>query len=224
MRTSERELLGLASAAAVGKGYPHGISDDLARAAVWLVQRDADGLGALIHSVPRDDTATRGPVSTAADLPAVIADVHVGSDGPGLLDLLLADRLRRRADRSVVTESMTLRLSGLDSPMLLVGLCGVAATATGTAVHLRFAGATPVTPEAFMAATAEDARRSAVGEAVEIFYPADDDPVDAIVPPTRLVVSDERWAEAEALAARTYVPASEQSRHSGAGAGLTDND
>jgi len=37
-------------------------------------------------------------------------------------------------------------------------------------------------------------------------------------------VADGDWSEIGALAARTYVPASEQSRLAGAGAGLTDND
>jgi len=40
----------------------------------------------------------------------------------------------------------------------------------------------------------------------------------------QLDIPDHRWSVLEALAARTYVPASTESRASGAGAGLTDND
>ena len=39
-----------------------------------------------------------------------------------------------------------------------------------------------------------------------------------------VVIPDADWAKWDALAAKTYVPATEESRLSGAGAGLTDND
>jgi hypothetical protein len=45
------------------------------------------------------------------------------------------------------------------------------------------------------------------------------------VPPrTQIAVADESWRDLLRLAARTYVPASEQSRLRGAGAGLSDSD
>jgi hypothetical protein len=42
--------------------------------------------------------------------------------------------------------------------------------------------------------------------------------------PSRVYISDENMAKWQALAAKTYVPETEQSRLGGAGAGLTDND
>lgn len=42
--------------------------------------------------------------------------------------------------------------------------------------------------------------------------------------PTSVGVAPEDWAVLKALAARTYVPATEESRLRGAGAGLRDND
>lgn len=47
---------------------------------------------------------------------------------------------------------------------------------------------------------------------------------DKIKLPARIDVADEVIAKWRALAALTYVPETEQSRHGGAGAGLTDND
>ncbi len=44
------------------------------------------------------------------------------------------------------------------------------------------------------------------------------------LPPTRARVPASRWREIDAFAARTYVPASAESRLAGAGAGLDDND
>ena len=47
---------------------------------------------------------------------------------------------------------------------------------------------------------------------------------DRIPLPERLTISDTLWAHLQRLAAKTYVPATEASRLSGAGAGLSDND
>ena len=44
------------------------------------------------------------------------------------------------------------------------------------------------------------------------------------VRPPRVFISDENMAKWQALAAKTYVPETEQSRLGGAGAGLNDND
>ena len=44
------------------------------------------------------------------------------------------------------------------------------------------------------------------------------------VRPPRVFITDENMAKWQALAAKTYVPETEQSRLGGAGAGLTDND
>jgi len=51
-----------------------------------------------------------------------------------------------------------------------------------------------------------------------------DDPVSRGVDDAQIDIPDHRWSVLEALAARTYVPATTESRASGAGAGLTDND
>jgi len=45
-----------------------------------------------------------------------------------------------------------------------------------------------------------------------------------VLPPDRIVLPDDIYAKLTALAARTYVPESSQSRALGAGAGLDDND
>lgn len=48
--------------------------------------------------------------------------------------------------------------------------------------------------------------------------------VGAARPPARVAVNADDWARIGALAHRTYVPSTAESRAKGAGAGLTDND
>ncbi len=226
MLTSQRELLGLASAAATGMGYPYGIGDDLARAVVWLVVRDADGLGALMTSTPRTE-----PIAPSGSGPVSVDGVHVGSDGSALLDLLIANH---RATRNAGGERMSLRLRLLDSPLLLIGLAGTAAEIGDPALDFLVgegSGASAsVATSALTVSGAADAALigrfdlEAMGMAVEISCRTGGPSGGEAPQPTRLIVGDDRWTAAEELAHRTYVPASEHSRHSGAGAGLTDND
>lgn len=212
MRTSQRELRGLATAAGLGMGYPHGLAEELARAVVWLTVRGIDGLGALLDV---------GPVASVHpdDLSGA---VHVGLQGPGVLDLLIAEP-------DVVRE-----LHDLDSAWLFVGLCGVAALRHDVSIELS-GGNSSLTVSAGTVAV-DLARRS-----VRALADTTDGPLHVTCHSThsatpgvaataagpqvaRLSVDDERWRAAEQLAAKTYVPTSEHSRHHGAGAGVTDND
>jgi len=87
-----------------------------------------------------------------------------------------------------------------DSPTLLEGMAGVASTRTATFVT------TPTVDGRFTVVCA------AVGEASPFAIR------------TVVAVDEEQFATASALAARILVPATDESRLSGAGAGLTDND
>ena len=86
-----------------------------------------------------------------------------------------------------------------DSPLLLEGMAGVA-------------GST------FALSNGDGANRVSIE--VELSAPSDAQGARS----TAVEVDAQAWAAAGELAARVYVPATEESRLSGAGAGLTDND
>ncbi len=214
MRTSQRELRGLATSAALGMGYPHGLAEELARAVVWLTVGNVDGLGALlavgpVASIHLDNRsgASRG-------------GFQVGLQGPGMLDLLIAE------------PDAGLELAELDSTWLFVGLCGVASQRHGVTIELR-SGSSALRVGADTPDLASGSARALVDNADGPLHvtcrPIDsalsgDGPAAPGSQVARLSVDDERWRAAEELAAKTYVPTSEHSRHHGAGAGVTDND
>ncbi len=92
----------------------------------------------------------------------------------------------------------------------------VIVTAPDSALLLRgMAGISSDDERSFVLSTGVDGQVEIVASA-----PA----VEAIRPLTAVDVDERRWAEAGVLAARILVPATDESRSSGAGAGLTDND
>lgn len=207
------ELQTLIYKAAVGAGLPTGIAQEISVAGVWLAQRRfpvceviaralADAYGASVNCTKND----RG-----FDL----ADARAAIAGPSAIDLLLA------TDQS----NCEIGLTGLDEPLLLLGFVGVAADCTGVTISMS-------TPEHLFAIVC-------AGNVDKTTFPAIG-PIDVILrrasgkadttltaPATRYdpaALSDTGWSQLEQLARRTYVPATDQSRASGAGAGLTDND
>lgn len=116
----------------------------------------------------------------------------------------------------------TTSVERVESPMLLVGLLGVAAARHGANFSVTCgdsAAAVQITP------------RSLAGPADTITTPLEITSTVAAseqrtdVPRAlRVQVSDSDWRSVNTAAARIYVPSSERSRATGAGAGLTDND
>lgn len=210
MIVSSNELLAAAHKATTGAGYPTGIAEEVSRATVWLCHQGLDGVTASLAGI--EDANVTPPRLLPGQLIA-FGDARAAMHGPSAIDLLVAGA----APDGIV-------MYDLDSPLLLVGLAGVAAAShsagftltdedgkrcvlspvgfdgdahlTPAKVHLR-----ATTPQDF---TPEGKRESAGRAGIE--------------------VDDRLWSRLSEYAARTYVPATEQSRIAGAGAGLTDND
>jgi hypothetical protein len=194
--------------AATGAGWPYGLAEDAGRAAAWLAARGLDGVGSALASLEA------GPAPVAAERTAggwILQGARSVAAGPSCFDLLQAGA----RGTSVILED-------IDQPLMLVGLGGVAAAERGCAYRLESGagfhadiGGDAVTPtgpvpgpgatlRAVRSAEAPDARPSEPVPGVEI--------------------DDALWARVKALAAKSYVPATEQSRARGAGAGEIDND
>jgi hypothetical protein len=111
----------------------------------------------------------------------------------------------------------------VDSPFLIIGLAGSAAVNYGIEIDLEFShggeasvsaqnlvlsGPLPVPGTDIVITIRKSGRKTAQGK-----------------PLIRgVVIGEDTWREAEALAARTYVASTDESRAQGAGAGMTDND
>lgn len=203
------ELDNLLRKAAVGGGFPVGNAIAIAAAGVWLarrgfpvceiVQRALSGGMAAIR-LTHDDGRARFDTARAA------------IDGVAAIDLLLAGA------GDVV-------LCDLDEPRLVLGLAGAAGAANGTGfalgtgeIEIAIGGTAEIAPATF------DLSR---GCTLQLTLKADLPGHGSAPSATRYdpaAAGDCGWDAIQRLAYTTYVPASDQSRLSGAGAGLTDND
>lgn len=209
MRRSLNEIELMARKAAVGAGWASGLAEDAGRAAAWLCRHGYDGVQAVYASVrtgPRDISVE----DTQTGL--VFHDARAARAGPSALDLL--------ADGGM-TEHAILR--NVDSPVMLLGLAGTLSAQYGTAVGLEFAnGARARVASDCLQITGAVSYASCDVQVQRITWsgvPAR--PTDAT---TGFNANEDIWAKLESLAAKTYVPATDESRRRGAGAGLIDND
>lgn len=209
MICSLNEIGGAVQKAAVGSGYPAGPAADLAAAAVWLCSRRLDGVGAALATLASgfDAEARRQD----GDASIHLSDAAVGRWGSSPFELLATAGFER-----VVVERP-------DSPLLLLGFAGIVARSTGVAFALSDGSDAPVVVTGSGLTTAGDAWAGATTVRIEMADAADDDIAPDEVP-RGVDVGDEDWSKANDLAARTYVPATDASRLTGAGADLDDND
>ncbi len=206
MICSLNEIGGLLRKAAMGSGYPVGLADAMSAAGVWLCARDLDGVGAVLAAL---DGGFEPTLELQRDHETLtIANASIGRCGASVPELLASGEVGR-----IVLEDP-------DSLMLLVGMAGVAATVGSTAFAL-------TTGEGHSAIVDSNGlsggRMDAVVGKVEIEL-AESRSQPSSSAHGAVSVNDQQWERVSSLAARVYVPATDESRLSGAGAGLTDND
>ncbi len=193
-----------------GVGQPTGVAEDLARAGVWLCRLGCDGVSLVLAGFEANDNRDR-PLEVGGKQTMLSATHPVHSALAGI-DFALND-----------LDTLVRLPAGLPVPEIIVGLAGVAADqfdrqftisiATGEVIEVGKSGVSA------MPSTA------AVEQALEIVASRSepDDPACKLID-DRPQIDDVVWERALEYAALTYVPASDESRASGAGAGLTDND
>jgi len=193
--------------AATGAGYPYGLAEDIGQAAGWLCARGQDGVRACLAGI---GYGYRPPLMAADG--KTFSDARVAACGPSALDLLFASE-----------PGGGVRLTAVDAPLLLVGLAGARAEAWSAAIELAFSdGCTFHVAPAGFEATASIPN---AGVDVVISHAGGAGTSDIRAATANGVeVEPGLWARVQALAAKTYVTASETSRESGAGAGNIDND
>lgn len=215
MTLSLNEVDALAKKAARGAGFAWGIAEDTGKAVRWLCAAQVDGCAPLALYLAGCE---------GADVSARIAgqgnlwSAKAGRLCPLLAGVSLSDRADMLKDRPI-------RLEHVAYPILLAPFAGLAAQHLKASVVLAWDAAWVATDGQALALRGETGAPAATVTAR--LDPGFDSGVDpAHRPPTasRAAPSQETLAVLNRLAHRTYAPATEASRLSGAGGRLADND
>jgi hypothetical protein len=196
--------------AAIGAGLPVGLAEDVGHAGAWLAARGHDGVRAVLMAV-RDGMSTPViPVKENGRL--VFSSARIAVCGPSAIDILVGD--------DSVDEALLLNV---DSPLLIIGLVGGAAQSYDLEMTIGFRNGSNVSLVAGDMVMTGPVPAAGTEAVITICKTVDKTPTKKITT-RRVLVDEEIWHEAHALAARTYVPSTEASHAQGAGAGMLDND
>lgn len=199
MIIARNELEGAVRKAALGLKWPGGLADDVNGAVGWMARR---GLLDLASANAALAAPAEGEIAETTDGLTLNYQSAVRV-GPSVFDLVLSGEWPVIANISV----------GAD---LLLGYGGLAAG--DGAFRLSWDGGEAVV----WARGAELSGPAPTSGVIRVEAASADDLAETGV--DLIEVSDQDWAGLQKLAATYYVPATEESRLSGAGAGLNDND
>jgi len=206
---SLNEISSTLKKAALGSGFDVGRAEVIADAGCWLIKHRRDGAGVVLKAIEA------GPVKIAFDARSNrFEDAHLASCGLAAIDLLLAGK------------SSKILFSHFDHVEMLVGFAGRACdrfefdfVVTQNRLPTLEVSVDGVT----MAATsAHDDNIENSIRIVERVQNRVENPLNKQA--SAFNIDQTTWNSLLELAHKTYVPASEASRKSGAGAGLVDND
>ena len=210
MKCSLGELQALLLKASVGAGLPVGLAEEIALAGRWLLANGFDGLGAALKSIEYSPQWPQTPSVKGGE--AVFEDARTAVCGSAVLDLLKAGVCRKA------------RLRNPDSPLLFIGLAGVATVGAGTGIAIESVGEMRAVLREGRVFLAGDVPDSVAELSVVCEAPSRHDWRQAISVAQGVDVATKKLGRLEELASRTYVPANDVSRESGAGAGRIDNE
>ncbi|HVJ43864.1 MAG TPA: DUF3726 domain-containing protein [Dongiaceae bacterium] len=201
MQLSLNEIQVESRKAARGAGLPWGLAEEAGYAMAWLAERGIDASAALL------DILNRQTGESVADDPLSIGAA-------------IADQAQMLAEGEV------LAFAQIRQPVLVLPFMATAARLSGNTVLLQHEdGVWSVRPEgadlALFAAAVKRPRIVAVKCRAEALPLRDTFQIKSTA---RAEMDEGVWRQLQKLAHRTYVPASEQSRRLGAGAGSIDND
>ena len=210
MQRSLNEIETTLVKAARGLGQAIGVAEDLARAGVWLCRLGCDGVSVVLACL--ESAEKRELQIETGERVIALPAAHPIHGAQASIDFALGEPNTRVKFPT-----------GLPVPEILIGLAGHAsgqfnhsfsiAIGTSQIIEVSKDGASvmPLELPADQVIEIAIAAQVSCDPAISLLFNRPD--VDALV-----------WDMAVAMAAMTYVPATEESRASGAGAGLTDND
>lgn len=218
---SLNETASLARLAARGAGYHWGLADEVYRSVFWLAQRNLPA-PLLLSQLLKSYSA---PNDVELAMPT-ISDGHVSARGDALCPVLLGCSLVDRIDASIIGSTVT--FDAVRCPLLILPFmvelaikfdCIVMTEHDSTDVitdgrHIRFSSPAIHQLKHVKAGRIHFKRSDAIE-----FSASEQLPLRS-----RVNVDHEVWKTLEAFAHHTYAPATDASRLSGAGAGVSDND
>lgn len=218
---SLNETASRARLAAKGAGYHWGQADEVYRSVFWLVQRNLPAPLMLSHLLD----VYSAPSDVELSMPK-ICERHCSARGAVLCPVLLGCALTDRIDASGIDSVVT--FEELHSPLLLLPFIAELAIKFDRVVviefdsinvatdgkHMRFSSSTIPQLKLVKAGTITFENREVVKFSTDEELPFH----------SRVSVDAAIWQALDAFAHHTYAPATEASRISGAGAGVSDND
>lgn len=211
MTLSLNEVEALAKKAARGAGYHWGLAEEAAKATRWLCARNIDGCAELAELLVEHEASED---MTDAPLPGEVWT----SRGGGLCPVKTGCAL---SDRAEALGSAALRIENVTRPILLAPFAGASAPHLKKTIALIWDDVHVSTDGAalYIAGNPHTVRATVTMIATTETGPATLQPTASRAEP-----DPEAYATLERFAHRTYAPATEASRLTGAGAGLSDND
>jgi hypothetical protein len=213
VRLSRTETETLCYKATRGAGYSWGIAEEAANAVGWLCANGIDGTAVLLAAI----------VAPTINAPEMSNGFWVSCDGKPLCPLTTGAALSDFATSIFATNGDDLRVGPVRQPVMLLPFIAQCAATMGGSIAVEW-----------------DERKLMVGNGIKtdaetlaaflstsvatITLSLSSNPFDPDSATSFALASPHTIAALDALAMRTTVPATEQSRNSGAGAGTSDND
>lgn len=205
------EVEALAKKATRGAGYPWGIAEEAGRAMRWLCAADIDGCRALSDLLIECDGVD---LSDRAPRPGNAWRSRSDRLCPLLTGAALSDRCDMVSDVGLLLENVA-------RPILLAPFGGLSAKGLEAVVCLEWDDVYLVT-DGENAVISGDVKTASATVSIKLSARLDLEKTQSRC--SRANPDEETIATLNRFAFRTYAPATEASRLSGAGAGLSDND
>lgn len=214
MSYSMNEVESTAKKAARGAGYSWGLAEDVAKGTRWLCAHRFQGCEALEALLSRNDGVT------LSEKRPQVSGTTWRSSSNELCPILSGTAY---SDFAAELKDMTISLESVYQPILFLPFASSAARQIGSPVTVTWHDFVLVT-DGNRASIERHAARPHTKIADLLTVQVTGKIGNEIPRTSRAEPSAEAWQSLNQFAHRTYAPATEQSRLSGAGAGTTDND
>ncbi len=205
------EVSALVKRAVRGAGYDWGVCEDCAAAACWLIGCGLEGIQVLAAFLSRGDAGNSTPGALR------ISNLQlISAENRNLNPLYAGTALTDHCH--LIVENRAFTVTNLGSPLLTAGFIGAHGAASGRRYLVTWG-------EVTMIGGADGGLLQ--GEPVDLLTAstvklickraAEEVPLPGSKPVSRPSINSDDWAFLEALAGRTYAPATDASRMSGAG-------
>jgi hypothetical protein len=216
---SLNEIQAYGQRAARGAGMSWGLAQEAGKATRWLAERGLPGVELLVGLLTANDKRSY------ASMAPVMADGHWRAGDGELCPVCSGAALCDRIDLLIRGEQI--RMSALAYPLLLAPFLDQSSRSDASTYELCWQKARVLVCADSVTLEGESQSAFLVDFAGEVTVSISDCPEALPTHQFRVAgvkTSTAAWRAMDALAKRTYVPASEESRALGAGAGRIDND